>query len=146
VEARGEVTRELRDLARLALAVIRSVNGLLALFTPKFLLRKLEVDPDENGAAIYALRMFGIRTAFLGAELFMKEGRERERALQTGTIIHASDTISAAIVWARGYLPRRAAAVATIISCINTVLALAAQDRTWDVLHGARDQAEAWAA
>ena len=140
------MTRELRDLARLALAVIRSVNGLLALFTPKVLLRKLEVDPDQNGAAIYALRMFGVRTVFLGAELFMKEGAERERALQTGVIIHASDTVSAAIVWARGYLPRRAAAVATLISCVNTLLALAAQDRTWDVLHGARDQAEAWAA
>jgi hypothetical protein len=140
------VTREVRDLARVALAVIRSINGLLALFAPKFMLRKLEVDPDQNGAAIYALRMFGVRTVFLGAELFLKEGQERERALQTGVVIHASDTISAAIVWARGYLPRRAAAVATLISCVNTALALVAQDRTWAVLHGARDEAEAWAA
>ena len=140
------MTRELRDLARIALAVIRSVNGVVALFTPKFLLRKLEVDPDQNGAAIYALRMFGVRTVFLGAELFLKEGPERERALRTGVVIHASDTISAAIVWARGYLPRKAAAAATLISCINTMLALAAQDRTWDVLHGVRDESEAWAA
>jgi len=140
------VTRGLRDLARVALAVIRLINGLLALFAPKFMLRKLEVDPDQNGPAIYALRMFGVRTVLLGAELLLKEGQERERALQTGVVIHASDTISAAIVWARGYLPRRTAAVATLISCVNTALALAAQDRTWAVPHGARDEAEAWAA
>ncbi len=140
------MTRDLRDLARISLGVIRSINGLLALFTPKLMLRKLEVDPDQNGAAIYALRMFGVRTVFLGAELFLKEGAEREKALQTGVVIHGSDAISAAIVWARGYLPRRAAAVATLISCVNTALALAAQDRTWAVLHGVRDEAEAWAA
>jgi hypothetical protein len=140
------VTRDVRDLARISLGVIRSINGLLALFAPKFMLRKLEVDPDRNGAAIYALRMFGVRTVFLGAELFLKEGEEREKALQTGAVIHASDAISAAIVWARGYLPRRAAAVATLISCVNTVLALAAQDRTWAGLRGTRDQAGAWAA
>jgi hypothetical protein len=140
------MTRDVRDLARITLGVIRSINGLLALFRPKFILRKLEVDPDQNGAAIYALRMFGVRTVFLGAELFLKEGPEREKALQTGVVIHASDTISAAIVLARGYLPRKAAAVATLISCVNTVLALAAQDRTWAALRGVRDESEAWAA
>jgi hypothetical protein len=138
------VIRDGRDLARIALAAIRSINGLVALFVPEFLLRRLQVDPDRNGAAIYALRMFGIRTTFLGAELFLKEGEQRERALRTGVLIHASDTVSALICWNRGYLPRRSGAVATVISLVNTLLAVAAlgRSRTGEPV---RDEAAAWA-
>lgn len=134
-----------RDLARLALATIRSINGLVALLIPKAMLRRLQVDPDQNGAAIYALRMFGVRTVFLGAELFLKEGEEREAALRAGVVIHGCDAASAAITLVRGHLPRKAAAVATLISCINTVLAIVAQDRAGARDH-ARSDAEIWAA
>lgn len=137
------MTPEGRDLARLALATIRSVNGLAALLMPKAMLRRLQVDPEQNGAAIYALRLFGIRTAILGAALFLKRGDEREKALRTGVIIHGSDAASAFVSWTRGYLPRRAGAVATLISCVNTVLAIVAQDRS-GTGERARTGAEAW--
>jgi hypothetical protein len=130
VEPGAVVIREGRDLARLALATIRSINGLVALLAPKAMLRRLHVDPDANGPAIYALRMFGIRTVLLGAELFLKEGEAREDALRAGVVIHGSDTVAAAICWIKGYLPRRAGAMATLISLVNTALAVAAQDRT----------------
>ena len=139
------MTAEGRDLARLALATIRSINGLVALLMPKAMLRRLQVDPDQNGAAIYALRMFGIRTVILGAALFLKQGEDREAALRTGVVIHGSDAASAFMAWTRGYLPRRAGAVATIISCVNTVLAIVAQDRT-GTGERARSGADAWAA
>lgn len=118
-----------REVARVALATIRTVNGLAALFTPKKMLRRLGVDPETNGAAIYALRMFGIRTIILGAELFLAKGERRDEALRTAPLIHASDAASAFITVVRGELPRRAAVLVTIISSINTCLAFLARGR-----------------
>jgi hypothetical protein len=118
-----------QELARVALATIRTVNGLAALLTPRMMLRRLGVEPETNGAAIYALRMFGIRTIILGAELFVARGERRDEAVRTGLLIHASDTASAFVAGVSGHLPRRAAALATIISSINTFLAFLARDR-----------------
>jgi hypothetical protein len=41
-------------------------------------------------------------------------------------VIHATDTASAATCLVKGYLPRRAGVVATLISGVNTVLAVIA--------------------
>lgn len=116
-------------MARVALATIRMVNGLAALLTPKKMLRRLGVDPDANGAAIYALRMFGIRTIILGAELLVAKGERLDEALRTAPLIHASDAASAFITVVRKELPRRSAVLVTIISSINTCLAFLARHR-----------------
>ena len=118
------------DFARIALGTVRSFNGLAALFMPRKMVQRLGVDPDANGAAIYVLRMFGIRTVFLGAELFLLEGARREEALRNGVVIHASDATAAAIAGIRRQLPRKVAAVAFVISSLNTVLAIVALRRT----------------
>jgi len=115
------------ELARLALATIRTVNGVVALLAPKKMLRRLGVDPETNGAAIYALRMFGIRTIILGIELFAAKGEREEEVIRTALPIHASDAVSAFIAGVRKELPRRAAVMATIISTINTYLAFLAR-------------------
>jgi uncharacterized protein DUF4267 len=117
------------EAARVALATIRTVNGLAALFTPKKMLRRLGVDPDANGAAIYALRMFGVRTIILGVELFVAKGERLDEALRTAPLIHASDAISAFITVVRKELPRRSAVLVTVISSINTYLAFLARRR-----------------
>jgi hypothetical protein len=116
------------ELARLALATIRTVNGLVALLAPKKMLRRLGVDPETNGAAIYALRMFGIRTVILGIELFAAKGERGEEVIRTALPIHASDAVSAFITGVRKELPRRAAVLATIISTVNTYLAFLARN------------------
>jgi uncharacterized protein YjeT (DUF2065 family) len=118
-----------QELARVALGTIRTVNGLAALLTPRKMLRRLGVEPETNGAAIYALRMFGIRTIILGVELLVAKGDRRDEALRTAVPIHASDTVSAFIAGVHRNLPRRAAVLATIISSINTCLAFLARDR-----------------
>ena len=114
--------------ARTALAGVRLVNGVLALLAPRFLFRRLGVDAGAGGAqpGVYPFRMFGIRTVVIGAELLLLEGEDRRRASRLAVLIHASDTVSAAVSGLRGDLPRRAAALATAISGANTALAVIA--------------------
>ena len=110
--------------ARKTLAVVRLVNGGLGLFAPRFLLRRLGTDPDNDASGVYPFRMFGVRTVLIGADLLVLTGEESRRASRAAVVIHASDTVSAATCLARGYLPRRAGVIATLISGINTVLAV----------------------
>ena len=112
--------------ARKVLAGVRLVNGGLALVAPQFLLRRLGTDPDRDPSGIYPFRMFGIRTLLIGADLLLLTGDESRRASKLAVVIHASDTATAATCLAKGYLPRRAGVVATLISSVNTVLAVIA--------------------
>lgn len=115
--------------ARKLLAGIRLVNGALALVAPKFLLRRLGTDPNRDPSGIYPFRMFGIRTVLIGADLLLLTGEESKRASKLAVVIHATDTANAATCLVKGYLPRRAGIVATLISGVNTVLAvIAARD------------------
>jgi hypothetical protein len=112
--------------ARKVLAVIRLVNGGLGLLAPRFLLRRLGTDPDRDPSGIYPFRMFGIRTILIGADLLLLTGEQSRRASKMAVVIHASDTASAATCLVKGYLPRRAGIVATLISSVNTILAVIA--------------------
>ena len=113
------------DLAGRALAVIRLFNGAGALFVPETALKRLGGDPAHDGSAVYPLRMFGVRTVVLGAELLLPQERdERLRAMRTGILIHASDTLAAAAGGVRRQLPPATAALLTAISAVNTALAI----------------------
>ena len=108
------------------LALVRLTNGLLGLLAPAVLSRRTSEDPDST-APYYAFRMFGIRTVVLGADLLLLRGEELRRARSEAVLIHACDTVCAAVGGARGDLPRRAAVVTTAVSATNTVLALVAR-------------------
>lgn len=113
--------------ARTALAGVRLVNGALALLAPRFLLRRLGVDAGSGPQpGVYPFRMFGIRTLVIGAELLLLDGDDRRRATRLAVLIHASDTVSAALCGLRGDLPRRTAVLTTAISGVNTGLAVVA--------------------
>jgi hypothetical protein len=115
------------DCARVALAMIRLINGSLGLFAPQRLIRQLDGDPESNAIAIYALRMFGIRTILIGRDLLRGSGPERDQALRVAPIIHASDTASVALLGLQGRISSRLALKLTAISALNTVLALIAR-------------------
>jgi len=115
--------------ARVALAGIRLFNGVAALFVPATLARRLGVDPDANPAALYALRLFGVRTVLIGAQLLLRDSGVRAHSLRIAPVIHALDAAAALIAGYRGQLPRRAAITAALISTVNTVLAVIAQTR-----------------
>jgi len=124
-----------RDHARIALASIRLVNGVLALLAPEVMLRRFEAgqeaDPgagkDPGRVAVYPLRMFGIRTVVLGGQLLAGRSGQRGGSLrqqgQVGVVIHAADAASAIAAGLRRQLPARVAAVAAGISVTNTALA-----------------------
>jgi hypothetical protein len=111
------------DCALITLAGIRLFNGVAALFVPATLGRRLGVDPDANPAALYALRLFGVRTVLIGAELLLRDGGLRAHSLRVAPAIHALDATAALIAGERGQLPQRAATTAALISTVITVIA-----------------------
>ena len=117
------------ETARVLLGVIRLANGSVALIAPARLAERLGVDPQENPAMLYALRMFGIRTVLIAGDLLVGDKRARAKALRAAPLIHASDTVAAALVAASGKAPRRTGALITGISAANTALALVASRR-----------------
>ena len=117
------------NYARVTLAGIRLFNGVAALFVPATLARGLGVDPEANRAALYALRLFGVRTVLIGAQLLLRDGGVRAHSLRVAPAIHALDATAALIAGERGQLPRRAATTAAIISTVNTALAIIALRR-----------------
>jgi hypothetical protein len=117
------------EFAWKALAIIRLVNGALALVAPRWLARRLGVDPAAQPAMLYALRMFGIRTVLIGAELWLQP-ETRQRSLRQGIVIHASDVTAALIAGVFGQLRVRSALTAGGISMLNTALAVFASART----------------
>ncbi|HZO72651.1 MAG TPA: hypothetical protein VFB60_10655 [Ktedonobacteraceae bacterium] len=127
-EATFEMQRNRRgDYARIVLGGIRLFNGATALFFPQVLARRLGVDTTRNPAILYVFRLFGVRTVIIGAALLSPVPATVAEALRTAVIIHASDTLAA--VWAglQRQLPWRSAITVTLISTINTVLAILAQ-------------------
>ncbi|BCJ40920.1 hypothetical protein GCM10010168_47800 [Actinoplanes ianthinogenes] len=117
------------SIAATALGVIRVGVGSAALVVPELLVKRLGGDPEKNAAAIYPLRMFGVRTVFLGAELLVNSGAEQHRVAQRGIVIHGSDVLAAVLAGRSGALPPRAAKTAIAISSINLALALLASRR-----------------
>jgi hypothetical protein len=118
------------DWARVALAGIRLFNGVAALLAPRFLIRRLGLDPAANAAMVYPFRMCGIRTLVIGAELLLPAGEVRAHAQRTAIVIHTSDALAA--LWARlnGDLPPREGTIAVVISTTNVLLSLLTRPRT----------------
>jgi hypothetical protein len=106
--------------ARKTLALIRIANGALALAAPERLAARLGVDASEQPALLYVFRMFGVRTVVVGRDLL----RDDERAIRSAPLVHASDTLAAALAARTGILPPRAGRLITAISAFNTLLAV----------------------
>ncbi len=121
------LTKDHARYARYALGAIRLTNGTIALVAPKRLVKTFGADPETNGAAVYALRLFGVRTVCLGLVLLIAEGPVLEDAVRYALPIHATDTMSAVVAGLTGQLPRRAAVTGAVVSAFNTALAAAAR-------------------
>jgi hypothetical protein len=113
----------LGDAARVLLALVRIFNGAAGLLAPQFLAGRLQAPEGAGPATHYPFRLFGVRTVIIGAELLSRDPQVRERAVRVALPIHATDTVSAALVGLRGELPRRTSVMLTAVSGMNTVLA-----------------------
>ena len=113
--------------ARVLLGLIRLVNGTAAMVAPEPIGRRLGIEPEENPAASYVTRLFGIRTMLIGYDLLQRDPAVRARALRVAPIIHLSDTAVAIAAGAAGKIPRKTAMTTAAISTTTTVLALAAR-------------------
>ena len=113
--------------ARYALGAIRVVNGALGLVAPTFIARRLgDAQPDRNAAAIYGIRLFGVRTVVIGLDLFRPPGEALDRAVRAAPLIHASDTATVLTLQRRKVLQPEMARPLAAISGVNTVLAVVA--------------------
>ena len=75
---------------------------------------------------MYGLRLFGVRTVLLGADLITSQGEALEQALQQAIVIHASDTATVAGLAVSGRLRPKMAIPLALISALNTALAITA--------------------
>jgi hypothetical protein len=113
--------------ARIALGSIRILAGTTGLLAPAMIIGRFgDANPSANPAAIYGLRLFGIRTVLLGADLIRLRGRDLDRALWAAPIIHATDTATVLTLQRRKQLSAERARPLLLISGVNTVLALIA--------------------
>jgi hypothetical protein len=113
--------------ARNALGIVRFVNGAIGLVAPAVIMRRFgEDDPAGNPAATYALRLFGIRTVLIGADLLRKRGSELDHAVRVAPIIHASDTATVLALQRSKQLSPELARPLALISGANTLLAVLA--------------------
>lgn len=122
----GEVPVTVLSKARYALAAIRIANGLLALLAPSLIIKRFGEDPEKDAAAIYGLQLFGVRTVLIGADLITEHGQPLQHSINQAVIIHASDTLTAATLGTSGRLRPQMAVPITLISALNTALAIAA--------------------
>jgi hypothetical protein len=113
--------------ARVALAAIRIFNGSAGLAAPAFAARRSSGGAEATDPAHYPWRMFGVRTVLIGAELLSRDHEVRERAVRIAPLIHATDTVSAALGGLLGETPRRTSMMLTLVSGTNTMLALLAR-------------------
>ena len=112
--------------ARYSLAAIRIVNGLLAFVAPSLIIKRFGENPAKDAAAIYGLRLFGVRTVLIGADLITQRGEPLEHSIRQAVLIHASDTLTAATLGTSKRIRPQMAVPLTLISALNTALAVAA--------------------
>jgi hypothetical protein len=113
-----------RDVARTLLALTRLFNGIAALIVPSIMAGRLGINPSANPAALYVLRMFGIRTVLIGADLLLPDGHKRQEAMRVAPLIHASDTIAAFLASRSQVIPQPIGRIIVVISAVNTALAI----------------------
>jgi hypothetical protein len=102
------------------------INGGIALIAPGVIIRRFGEEPTADNAAVYGLRMFGVRTVVLGVDLVALTGDSLRRALGQAVIIHGTDTATAALLGFSGRVKPRTAIPLTLISLTNTALAITA--------------------
>jgi hypothetical protein len=113
--------------ARYALGGIRIVNGALGLLAPGVIQKRLgDQAPERNAAAIYGLRLFGVRTVLIGLDLFRLPDVALDGALRSAVIIHAGDTATVLTLHRRKVLSTELARPLALISGLNTTLAVIA--------------------
>ena len=117
--------------ARIALGVIRLVNGSLALFAPDVLGKRLGVQTATSPGLGYALRLFGVRTILLGIGLLRASDDAPDIFVRQAPLVHAADTTAALVVLKRGELPPAGARIAVAASAINVVLAVLLTVSVW---------------
>jgi hypothetical protein len=115
------------QVPRVTLGLIRLANGAASLLNPPLVAGRLTGTGQRVGATHYLLRMFGIRTMFLGLDLLQGTHEQQLHAIRRAPVIHSVDALAAPLAGLSRQLPGRRSLLLTVISTINLALALAAR-------------------
>jgi hypothetical protein len=117
----------LGNVARYALGGVRLAAGTTGLLAPRMIISRFgDEAPGSNAAAIYGLRLFGIRTILIGLDLWRLKGRDLDRAVRAAPLIHASDTATVFALQQNKLLSPERARPLLLISGVNTLLSVLA--------------------
>lgn len=117
----------LGTVARIALGGVRIATGATGLLAPAMIINRFdEGNPSADPAAVYGLRLFGIRTLLIGADLIRLHGRDLDHTLRVAPLIHASDTATVLTLQRNEQLSPERARPLALISGLNTALAVTA--------------------
>lgn len=108
------------------LAAVRIINGAIGLVAPQLLIKRFDADRPTSPAAIYAFRLFGIRTILLGVDLLVGSEADVRRAVRQGVVIHVSDLATVVALGLQKKIPPRTAVMTALISGTNVTSALTA--------------------
>lgn len=114
-------------VARTTLGLIRLATGALGLFLPERLIGRIDPVEPASPAAVYAFRLFGVRTILIGRDLVVGGAAVRAKAVGEAPLIHAVDTATATLLTVTGRVPLRSGAPLIAISAVNTLLAFRAR-------------------
>ena len=116
------------DLARVALAGIRMTNGAIAIVAPSIITRRFNApgETEPHPAAVYALRMFGIRTVLVALDLLHHDASTRAHAVRVAPIVHATDLCTAILISRSPRVSQSTGRIIVAISGLNTLLAFVA--------------------
>jgi hypothetical protein len=109
------------------LALIRLINGVIALAAPHMIIKRFTGGEEDPPVARYALRMFGIRTILIAIDLLLPDSEKRRHAVRVAPLIHGSDLVAAILAAKSPRVPKQTGMLIVAISGLNTLLAIAMQ-------------------
>jgi hypothetical protein len=112
--------------ARTALVTLRLAIAAGSLAAPKATGRLFGIDAEQNPAAPYLARLFGVRDGWLAAEVLAADGPDQQRLLRRGAWVDATDVASAVAAGAGRQLPARSAVMVGATAAVAVLLGLRA--------------------
>jgi hypothetical protein len=102
----------------------RLVVGGGALVAPRLTARAFGIDPDNNPAASYVGRLFGVRAVLMAIQLASAVPEERVRLLRQNVAVDLVDAVAAIAATRSGALGRRSGVAATAAALFEAGLGL----------------------
>ena len=111
----------------------RYAVGGTSLVAPRLAGRVFGIDPEDNPAAPFIGRLFGVRAVLMAWLLSCSHGQERQRQLRAGVVVDVTDALAAVVAARTGQLAPRAATSAFAAAILEASIGLRLLRRDFDL-------------